>query len=695
MVSAIYILHYPTDRDSFRDTSNFECLTSRRYHDDHVPDDNFILSSFYKRLERLDEGDQLPVLYINRMSYVYLRCANGVLILAVTPSNDNVMSMIMFLRSFELILIHYLCKKKKSDRPFTKETILDNLIIITELFDECMDFGILQVTDYKLLEEYIKAEPNLPKLEIDNDYENSSSSHDEGEEDGDDAKVDEAERSQNNRNSNNKKKKKKNDKKKGAIKSTHNQAVKTDVLDKGSQVVNSSILRTYSSAIHWRPKGIFYAKNEIFVDIIEDCEFIFDLETSSIKRNEIHGTCVLKSYLSGIPICRVGFNEGRMTSLRYDDEDIIEVNNRNTNNNNNNNNSEASEPLPENQIACVVEEEEEEEGEEEDEEEHTGDGNKDNASEYSSETSSMSSSARRAQAHKFPIRSIQFHQCIELSKIYNENIMTFIPPDDKFVLMSYNIDQQKNRKKPPLILIKPVFKIVKNARALQVMCTLTTNFPRRRHCKNLILRIPVNPFLFELNLDMNLKFKAEKGDVSLKIDRMEVIWKIESIDGKQTVRMMCELSLLNSAAITESTISDFVHRRISKEELMKRDQHVANGELEDDLAEAKHELDGFYGVNGHGSSSMRSALIERIKRNFVSDDIVASFKIPMFTHSGLKLTYLSVEEDQMKYPCFPWVRYLTESVDSEMSVSVPDRDHHHVHDSTYRFKLGVSSFIIT
>ena len=51
-------------------------------------------------------------------------------------------------------------------------------------------------------------------------------------------------------------------------------------------MINSSILRTYSLAINWRPKGIFYAKNEIFIDIIEDCEFvtIWELELSNVMK---------------------------------------------------------------------------------------------------------------------------------------------------------------------------------------------------------------------------------------------------------------------------------------------------------------------------------------------------------------------------------------------------------------------------
>ena len=111
-------------------------------------------------------------------------------------------------------------------------------------------------------------------------------------------------------------------------------------------MINSSILRTYSLAINWRPKGIFYAKNEIFIDIIEDCEFVYDLGTGVIKCNEIYGTCVVKSYLSGMPVCRLGFNERNLSRIEDDQE-------------------EESLGIPENQLNLLKEDQNEDDDEEE------------------------------------------------------------------------------------------------------------------------------------------------------------------------------------------------------------------------------------------------------------------------------------------------------------------------------------------
>ncbi|KAI5953876.1 hypothetical protein CANMA_004715 [Candida margitis] len=533
--------------------------------------------------------------------------------------------------------------------------------------DECLDFGILQITDYKLLEEYIKVEPNFPGL-LDDDSNDSDN--------------DELGNESKRKNEKGKKSKPNTD-----IKSTHNQSIKTDVLENHANLINSSILRTYASSINWRPKGIFYAKNEIFVDIIENVEFIYDLKTESVKRNEIYGSCIVKSYLSGIPVCRMGFNENYMSSIENDEIGIKSVD---------------DDPLPENQIQTDGANEEgeglleENTAEQELEEQEEGEAKEVVVSpteelqgeevQRQSENENPTKEATKTFKHSIPIRNIQFHQCIELSKIYRDNIVTFIPPDDKFQLMSYQVEQQKNKKKFPLISIKPVFKIVHETKRLLVMCTLNTTFPRRRHCKSLFVRIPLNPYYFELDItDPNLKYKTENGEVSFKYDTMEIIWKIDSIDGKQTVRMMCELSLLNCEQVTLSKISHYLLRK-----MVNQDSNGSSVQkhIDEESEDARHDLEAFYGVNGKALTSTQKELLQQVKRNFKNDDIVLTFKIPMFTYSGLKLSYISVEEEQLKYPCFPWIRYLTQSSDLDNQDTSP-LTQVMGQDCTYRFKLAI------
>ncbi|EGW33606.1 uncharacterized protein SPAPADRAFT_60941 [Spathaspora passalidarum NRRL Y-27907] len=372
--------------------------------------------------------------------------------------------------------------------------------------------------------------------------------------------------------------------------------------------------------------------------MIEDCEFIYDLSTNIIKRNEIYGTCVVKSYLSGMPICRVGFNEKHMTLIS--ESEVT-----------------SNEEIPKNQLQLEDDNDEEEEV----------------ALEDSEEPSDKSKSRR-----KIPIGNIQFHQCIELSKVYKDNLVTFIPPDDKFILMTYNVDQQKQKRKLPLIMVKPKFKVINQSHKLQIMCVINTNFNRRRHCKNLYVKIPINQNHFQIRYDGSdsLKYKAELGEVSYKVDSSEIVWRIDSIDGKKTARMMAEVSLLKE--VSKEKIDNYVNRRIIPE---------LSTEVADIQDNAKQELDEFYGVNKINNTTQRIISTASSARS-LHDDIELTFQIPMMTYSGLKLTYLSVEEEQLKYPCFPWVRYITKSSHSDTSRGFTGRQCY------YRFKLGVDNFIV-
>ena len=84
----------------------------------------------------------------------------------------------------------------------------------------------------------------------------------------------------------------------------------------------------------------------------------------------------------------------------------------------------------------------------------------------------------------------------------------------------------------------------------------------------------------------------------------------------------------------------------------------------------------------------------KFKSSVFNDDIKVHFKLPMVTYSGLKLSYLSVEEEQMKYPCFPWVRYLTKSIDHyEPSIALENQKFSG-RCCDYRFKLSLNCFVV-
>lgn len=652
MVSAIYILHWPENDLPFQ---YGELLLHRRYHSG-LPSDGFIINTFNVTYKAFKPEQRVPFINSKGINFIYVRGGDDILIVAVTIRNVDAMQTIVFLNHFYGTLCHYLCQEDGG--MLSKDRITDNLHLIFDLIDECIDHGIVQVTDYNILKEYIKLEVNLPKIKFEeNIYESDSDS------DRPEAKT----------------KSKKREKK---IKSTHNRAITTDQISEDASVINSSILRTYSLAINWRPKGIFYAKNEIYIDLTEECEFYYDLETELIKVNEIKGTCFVKCYLSGMPLCKLGFNKRQISGIHEDAD--METDDDN---------------MPTDRPGNLIVEEFDDENDDEEELESKN-SEKENTtakkipiseslesvpSNKSFELSdsllqshnpgsknSSQKTTKVASKPRIPIRNIQFHQCIELGALYKDNLVTFTPPDDKFVLMTYNVEQQKQKYKLPLIMIKPTYRIIKETRKLQIMCTLSTNFKRRLHCRDLIVRIPINPHIFNISYskDDEIKYKAEMGDVNYKIDTSELCWTLDNITGKKSVRMMAELSLSESDGIEIETIQRTLNNKFHAQETRE--------EIDDSM----RELDRFYGVNGETSSlAQQMQLQSKLKFNY--HDVNISFTIPMLSYSGLKLNYLRVDEEKLKYTCFPWIRYQTESkIKSNEKVC------------DYRFKLGLNCFEI-
>lgn len=668
MVSAVYILHRP-NRET--ETLHFELLLHRGY-DHDLPDNSILVSIFDKTYKRLKHEERSPFISFQGINFVYITGGQNIFLLAVSRKNINAMAIVTFLHNFYTIMCQYLCmaqvesttdvnstktaQKEEEHRStyidvskLNKEVIIDNFVLIYELLDECMDFGVVQLTDYNILKEYIKLEANLAKktskLLEQNEYELS---------DTDSEDDDNSHKAQ----------KKKAQKKISNTKSTHNHAVNKDLIEETNNLVNSSILRTSSLAISWRPKGIFYTKNEIYIDIVEHCDFYYDFESDVIKTNEILGACYVKSYLSGMPVCKLGFNEQNISSIGNDSE------------------YEDTEDERE-------EDKEETEGETEKEKEEISEKKTEKEPEQLDDSTDIPENqlelpeedTKRKKRVRIPIRDVQFHQCIQLGSIYKNNIVYFTPPDDRFTLMTYHVEQLK-RKKKPLFMIQPTYRVFKQSRRLQVLCIISTNFKKRLHCKNLLIRIPINPQLFRIKYDKNneddLKYRAEIGDVSYKVDASELFWNLDNVDGsKKTIKMMAELQLQEADHIDDELTANSLNHKLRAD---------AVAEPQDKVSEAKVELDRYYGVNGASTS-----VFDEVQKTglLVHDHnhIYMTFNIPNLTYSGLRLNYLRVDEDQMKYTCFPWVRYLTQS--ETIQGKDPSSSH-----CNYRFKLSVSNFQI-
>jgi len=70
----------------------------------------------------------------------------------------------------------------------------------------------------------------------------------------------------------------------------------------------SSIPVALTNAVSWRAEGIKHKKNEIFLDVIEKLNLLVNASGAVIK-SEIDGNVRMKSFLSGMPECKLGLND--------------------------------------------------------------------------------------------------------------------------------------------------------------------------------------------------------------------------------------------------------------------------------------------------------------------------------------------------------------------------------------------------
>lgn len=129
------------------------------------------------------------------------------------------------------------------------------------------------------------------------------------------------------------------------------------------------------------------------------------------------------------------------------------------------------------------------------------------------------------------LEDIKFHQCVRLSKFENEKLITFIPPDGEFNLMSYRILS------PPL---KPLFvvdyKFVNHSNTrLEIYCKIKLNFKKKLVCNNLQVFIPVPE-----DID-SPKFQYYKGSIKYLPEENNIRWKFKSLNGGKEFSMFAEL----------------------------------------------------------------------------------------------------------------------------------------------------------
>lgn len=175
-----------------------------------------------------------PIIYFQGTSYFYIK-QKDLFVIVSTKANPNAAMIFQFLYQFLNICKAYFATE------LNDSTVRKNFVIIYELLDEILDYGVPQITEPEVLKKYI-LEGGL-KLEQLSDF------------------------------------------------------------DKLKQITMQA-----TGANSWRPEGIFYKKNNIYIDLIETVNLTFS-NKGQVLRFDIYGAVECKCELSGMPECKFGMND--------------------------------------------------------------------------------------------------------------------------------------------------------------------------------------------------------------------------------------------------------------------------------------------------------------------------------------------------------------------------------------------------
>ena len=241
-------------------------------------------------------------------------------------------------------------------------------MIIYELLDEMMDFGYPQLTETKILKEYITQQSF--KLE----------------------------------------------------KSSKTQLSSADQLASKASQAGTSV-------VSWRPEGIKYRKNEVFLDVIESVNLTVNAQGQIIK-NEVMGSVKIRCYLSGMPELKLGLNDKILFDVR----------------------------------------------------------GRESTSATGGEVSSSSALSSQSNSTAVELEHVKFHQCVKLARFEQDRTISFIPPDGDFELLSYRVMPASDLK--PLFWIDcRIEKFTQST--LEYHISAKSQYKRRTAANNVTILIPV------------------------------------------------------------------------------------------------------------------------------------------------------------------------------------------------------------
>lgn len=115
---------------------------------------------------------------------------------------------------------------------------------------------------------------------------------------------------------------------------------------------------------------------------------------------------------------------------------------------------------------------------------------------------------------------IKFHQCVRLGRFENERLVTFIPPDGEFELMSYRLDA----KVKPLFSVDVIVEEPSDTK-IRFLIKVKSNYKEKSIANNVDVFVPVPDDVEHPH------FKTATGNVTYVPEKNALRWSIKQFAG--------------------------------------------------------------------------------------------------------------------------------------------------------------------
>uniref|UniRef100_A0A6B2L4Z2 MHD domain-containing protein n=1 Tax=Arcella intermedia TaxID=1963864 RepID=A0A6B2L4Z2_9EUKA len=244
----------------------------------------------------------------------------------------------------------------------------------------------------------------------------------------------------------------------GYPQTTEPQLLKQYITQKGHKLNKAQVTipASLTGPHPWRPPDIKYRKNEVFLDVIEKVNLLIG-SNGAILNSEIIGQVMVKCYLSGVPVLRLGLND----RVQFSDQN------------------------------------------------------------------------KATQSTKgIDMEDVKFHQCVSLSRFDEEGIISFVPPDGEFELLSYRLSANIK----PLYIVEAIVDSHAHSR-VEYLVKVRSQYKPRSVANNVKIVIPVPP-----DAD-SPRFRASIGSVQYSPGQNCIIWTIRQFSGEKEFLMRAHFGL--------------------------------------------------------------------------------------------------------------------------------------------------------